>query len=156
MRCRERLEATLREHQVPFQVQHHAQAFTAQEVSESEHIPGRLLAKVVIVIADGKSFMLVLPGPLKVDLAKAAKVLGAREARLAREEEFVTAFPDCEVGAMPPFGNLYNLPVFVDRSLQEDETIYFQAGTHTDTIALRYADFERLVKPSVASFGYQP
>lgn len=154
MTCRERLEAWLREQQVAFAVQHHAQRFTAQEVAQSEHIPGRLLAKVVVAIADGKQVLLVLPAPWRVDLAKAAAALGAKELRLAREEEFAAAFPDCEVGAMPPFGNLYGLPVAVDRSLAADETIYFQAGTHTDTLSLKYADFVRLAQPAVREFAH--
>ncbi len=156
MKYRERLEAYLRENQVPFQVQHHAQAFTAQEVAERGHVHGRQMAKVVIVIAGEEKVMLVLPAPHRVDLARAAAALRAGEARLAREDEFERAFPDCELGAMPPFGNLYGLRVVVDRALTEDETIYFQAGTHTDTLSLRYADFERLVKPTVAEFGRHP
>ena len=111
------------------------------------------MAKVVIVVADGRTAMLALPAPLKVDLARAATALGAGEARLAREDEFERAFPDCELGAMPPFGHLYGLPLYVDRALAEQETIYFQTGTHTDTMSLRYADFARLTKPAVADFG---
>jgi len=153
MRCRERLEAFLRENRVPFQVQHHVQAFTAQEVAQREHVAGQLVAKVVIVIADGKKAMLVLPAPVRVDLGRAAQALGASTARLAREDEFASAFPDCEPGAMPPFGNLYDLPVWVERALSADETIYFPAGTHADSMSLKYADFERLVKPTIADFG---
>lgn len=154
MKCKERLETYLRENQVPYQVQHHPTAYTAQEVAAREHIPGRMLAKVVIVLADGKMTMLTLPAPCRVDFAKAAAVLGVKEVRLAREDEFAAAFPDCSVGAMPPFGNLYDLPVYVDRTLTDDETIVFQAGTHTDTMSIRYADFERLVKPRVADFAH--
>lgn len=156
MTCREKLEAYLRENRVPYQAQHHPVAFTAQEVAASEHIPGRLLAKVVMVSADGRMVMLAVPAPHRVDLARAATVLGAKDVRIAREAEFSGAFPDCEVGAMPPFGNLYGVPVYVDRSLAEDETILVQAGTHTDTVTLRYADFERLVKPTVAAFTHRP
>jgi Ala-tRNA(Pro) deacylase len=97
--------------------------------------------------------MLSLPAPYQVDLEKASKMLGAQEARLAQEEEFEGAFPDCEVGAMPPFGNLYGLPVYVEEALAEDETIFFRAGTHTDTMSVGYADFERLVEPTVAEFA---
>ncbi len=154
MNCKDRLEAYLRENKVPFQVQHHPVAYTAQEIAASEHVPGKMLAKVVVVFADGKMVMLALPAPYRVDLAKAAGVLGAKAVRLAHEEEFAAAFPDCEVGAMPPFGNLYGLPVYVDKALAEDETIVFQAGTHTDTVSLKYADFQRLVKPSVAEFAH--
>ena len=154
MKCKDRLEAYLRENKVPFQVQHHPKAFTAQEIAASEHIPGKMLAKVVIVFADGKMAMLALPAPYRVDLAKASALLGAKEVRLAREEEFAAAFPDCEVGAMPPFGNLYDLSVYVDKALAEDESIVFNAGTHTDTMSMSYADFERLVRPTVAEFAF--
>ncbi|HEY2954321.1 MAG TPA: YbaK/EbsC family protein [Candidatus Eisenbacteria bacterium] len=156
MKHREKLEAYLRENRVPFQVQHHALAFTTQEVAERGHVHGRLMAKVVIVVAGRKNVMLVLPAPSRVDLERAEAALNAGQVRLAREDEFARAFPDCELGAMPPFGNLYGLPVVVDRALTADETIYFQAGTHTDTMSLRYADFERLVKPAVAEFGRVP
>jgi Ala-tRNA(Pro) deacylase len=153
MGCRDRLEDYLRENGVPFEVQHHPMAFTAQEVAAAEHVPGKMLAKVVMVSADGEMAMLSLPAPYQVDLEKAGKMLGAEEARLAQEEEFEGAFPDCEVGAMPPFGNLYGLPVYVEEALAEDETIFFRAGTHTDTMSVGYADFERLVEPTVGDFA---
>ena len=153
MQCKDRLEAYLRDNKVPFQVQHHTLAYTAQEVAASEHVPGKLLAKVVMVFADGQLAMLALPAPHRVDVAKASAALGAKEVRLAHESEFAAAFPDCEVGAMPPFGNLYGVPVYVDEALAEDETIVFRAGTHTDTMSLRYADFERLVGPATAAFA---
>ena len=153
MQGKERLETYLRESKVPFQTQHHPQAFTAQEIAASEHVPGKMLAKVVMVMSDGRLVMLALPAPDHVDLAKANATLGAKETRLAEEGEFANAFPDCEVGAMPPFGNLYDLPIYVDKSLAEDETIVFNAGTHTDTLSLKYADFERLVKPTVADLA---
>ena len=153
MGCRDRLEDYLRENGVPFEVQHHPRAITAQEVAASEHVPGKMLAKVVMVSADGEMAMLSLPAPYQVDLEKAGKMLGAEEARLAQEEEFEGAFPDCEVGAMPPFGNLYGLPVYVEEALVEDETIFFRAGTHTDTMSVGYADFERLVEPTVGEFA---
>jgi Ala-tRNA(Pro) deacylase len=153
MGCRDRLEDYLRENGVPFEVQHHPMAITAQEVAAAEHVPGKMLAKVVMVSADGEMAMLSLPAPYQVDLEKAGKMLGAEEARLAQEEEFEGAFPDCEVGAMPPFGNLYGLPVYVEEALAEDETIFFRAGTHTDTMSVGYADFERLVEPTVGDFA---
>ncbi len=153
MRCKERLEAYLREQGVPFQIQHHPIAFTAQEVAASEHVPGRMVVKVVMVVADGKPVMLALRATDRVDLHKLAAVLGVSEARLAEEREFGALFPDCELGAMPPFGNLYGVPVYVDAALAEDETIVFQAGTHTDTMSLKYADFARLVQPAVADFA---
>ncbi|MBI3970086.1 MAG: YbaK/EbsC family protein [Chloroflexi bacterium] len=154
MDCKDRLEAYLREQQVPFQVQHHPLAYTAQEVAAVEHVPGRMVAKVVVAYADDRPAMLALPAPYRVNIEQVRSMLGTKQVRLAREDEFMTLFPDCEVGAMPPFGNLYNVPVYVDRALAADETIVFQAGTHTDTMSLKYADFERLVKPTVAEFAY--
>ena len=153
MKCRERLEGYLRENGVTFQVQHHAVAYTAQEVAASEHVPGKMLAKVVMVLADGELVMMALPAPYMVDVDRAAQILG-KETRLAEEDEFARTFPDCEVGAMPPFGNLYDVPLYVDESLAEDETIVFQAGTHTDTISVSYADFERLAEPTIAGFAH--
>ena len=152
MDCKDRLEAYLREKQVPFDVRHHPRAITAQEVAASEHVPGKMLAKTVMVLADGKMVMLALPAPYQVDVDKAGKVLGV-EVRLAHEEEFEDTFPDCEVGAMPPFGNLYEVPVCVEATLAEDETIVFRAGTHTDTMSVSYADFENLVEPTIAEFA---
>jgi Ala-tRNA(Pro) deacylase len=152
MTCKERLEAYLRTHGVPFQLQHHPLAYTAQEVAAAEHVPGKIVAKVVMVEADGRSAMLALPANRRVDLAQAARLLGAGDVRLAAEAEFAATFPDCEVGAMPPFGNLYGVPVYVDQTLAEDEEIVVNAGTHTDTIRLRYADFARLVQPTVGAF----
>lgn len=156
MQCKDRLETYLREHHIPFQVQQHPIAYTAQDVAASEHIPGKLVAKVVIVFADNQMVMLALPAPYRVDFARVAQSLGAREVRLADEAELKSAFPDCEVGAMPPFGNLYNLPLYVDKRLAEDETIVFPLGTHTETARLTFADFERLVHPAQADFTRPP
>jgi Ala-tRNA(Pro) deacylase len=153
MKCRERLESYLRQQQVAFDVQQHRTAYTAQEVAESEHIPGRLVAKTVVAWADGQLVLLVLPASLQVELARLNVALGAKATRFAHEAEFVDAFPDCEVGAMPPFGNLYDLPVYVDKSLTEDEVIVFPAGTHTETMSLRYADYAQLVKPTIVEFA---
>ena len=151
--CKDKLETYLRENAVSFEVQHHPRAVAAQEVAATEHVPGKMLAKTVMVLADEKMVMLALPAPYQVNLEKAGEVLGAEEVRLAEEEEFEGTFPDCELGAMPPFGNLYGLPVYVEEALVEDGTIFFRAGTHTDTMSLGYADFERLVEPTVAGFA---
>jgi Ala-tRNA(Pro) deacylase len=151
--CRYRLENYLRENQVPFEEQQHPRAVSAQEVAASEHVPGRMLAKTVMVLADGEMVMLTLPAPYQVDLEKAAAALGVDEARLAEEEEFEDSFPDCEVGAMPPFGNLYGVPVYVEKTLAEDETMVFRSSTHTETMSVSYSDFERLVEPTVAQFA---
>ncbi len=148
--CRDRLEQYLRERGVAYESQHHPLAYTAQEVAASEHVPGKDLAKTVIVRADDDRLaMLVLPATRTIHLGKLATALGAGRARLAEEKEFGASFPDCEVGAMPPFGNLYGVPVYVDQSLAADERIVFRAGTHTDTMRVAYADFARLVDPTV-------
>lgn len=149
MLCKERLEKYLRDAGVKHEYQRHSAAFTAQEVAAAEHLPGRMLAKVVIVVADDALAMAVVPAPAKVDLEKVRRAMGAEEARVAREGEFAEAFPDCDVGAMPVFGNLYDVPVLVDRILTENRTIVSQAGSHTETVSIAYADFERLVSPKV-------
>jgi Ala-tRNA(Pro) deacylase len=152
--CKDRLEQYLREHSVAYEVQHHPLAYTAQEVAASEHLPGKELAKTVIVITDDRSVMVVLPATRNVQVSKLGTALGASQARLAEEREFQSTFADCEVGAMPPFGNLYGMDVYVDRTLSEDERIVFRAGTHTDTMRIKYADFARLVKPVVVDIAH--
>jgi len=156
MKCQEQLEEYLCDNNVMYQVQHHPQAFTAQSIAECEHISGKKVAKSVIVIADGKETLLALPATCRVDLERVRTCLGARDVRLAHENEFQTSFPGCEVGAMPPFGNLYNLPVLVEKSLTTQDTIVFPCGTHTETMSLKYADFERLVHPQVGEFALRP
>ena len=153
MSYKDKLEKYLREQGVPYEVQNHPTAYTSQEVAASEHIPGSLLAKVVMVVADGKLVMLVLPADDRVYMGEVAHVLNAHEVRLAEEEEFAHAFPGCQVGAMAPFGNLFGIPVYVDPLLAADETFFFQAGTYTHTISMKYADYERLVKPTVVPFS---
>ncbi|MEW6750431.1 MAG: YbaK/EbsC family protein [Candidatus Latescibacterota bacterium] len=131
----------------------HSPAFTAQEVAASAHIPGRQVAKTVMVKVDGKMVMAVLPALYEVDLESLREAVGAARAELAQEEEFTALFPDCTPGGMPPFGNLYGLDVLVDPSLAEDEEIAFNAGNHRDMIRMPYADFERLVQPTVVPFA---
>jgi Ala-tRNA(Pro) deacylase len=149
---RDRLENHLRENGVVFGVQEHPTAFTAQKTAASEHVPGRMFAKVVMAITEGDLIMLVLAASSVVDVAKVSEVLG-KQAQLASEGEFASAFPDCEAGAMSPFGNLYDVPVYVDRALARNERIVFQAGTHTVTMSVVYADFERLARPTVADIA---
>ena len=131
----------------------HSRAYTAQEIAASAHIPGKDLAKTVIVKVDGEMAMAVLPASYKVDFDLLKEATGAKKVELANEQEFQDKFPDCEVGAMPPFGNLYNMPVFAAYSLREDEEIAFNAGTHTELMKLTYADFERLAKPVLLKFS---
>lgn len=151
--AKEKIEAYLRENGVEYEVQKHPLAYTSQRVAQSEHIPGKLVAKTVVVFADGEMALLALPAPLHVDMKKAATVLGVKEVRLASEDEFAGRFPDCEVGAVPPLGNLYGLPLYVDTALADDERIVFDAGTHTDTISVTYEDFARVAKPEIADFA---
>jgi Ala-tRNA(Pro) deacylase len=148
-----RVERLLRDNHVRFDVHHHPTAYTAQEVAAAEHVPGRLVAKVVIAFADDRMVMLALPAPEKVDLLKLAEEMCTDNVRLATEDEFTDVFADCETGTMPPFGNLYGMPVFVDKRLARDERIVFQAGTHTHTIELDYGAFADLVRPRVADFA---
>lgn len=131
----------------------HSKAYTAQEAAASAHVPGKELAKTVMVRLDGEMAMAVLPASYHIDLDHLAERAGVRMARLASEEEFEGLFPDCDTGAMPPFGNLYGIEVYVAESLAEDEEIAFAAGSHTELVRLAYADFERLVKPKVLAFS---
>lgn len=142
----------LNQSKVRYEVLHHPEAFTAQELAAVEHVKGKHHAKVVMIKANGQQLMLVLPADHRVDLEKLDKILGRRTA-LATEAEFKALFADCAVGAMPPFGNLYNVATYVDKSLTEDDYIVFEAGTHTDAVKMSYADYERLAKPVVAEFA---
>lgn len=126
----------------------HSPAFTAQEIAAAAHIPGKELAKTVIVKVDGELAMIVVPASEQVRLATLQQTLGAKHVELADEDEFRKAFPDCETGAMPPFGNLYGMKVFVSQALREDDEIAFNAGSHSELIRLTYADYERLVHPT--------
>jgi Ala-tRNA(Pro) deacylase len=148
-----RLKEFLEENEVEFVTVPHSQAFTAQEIAAAAHVPGKELAKTVMVKLDGKLAMVVLPGPDHVSMTRLEAVSGARQVELASEEEFAERFPTCEVGAMPPFGNLWDLPVFVDQRLREDEEIFFNAGSHTELMKLSYTDYERLVNPVVAELS---
>lgn len=152
MPARDSLKEYLSDNGVWFEEQRHSLAYTAQEVANAEHVPGKFVAKVTMAKANGDLIMLVLPAPTRVDLQKVKAMLG-REVRLATEDEFTVTFPDCEVGAMPPFGHLYGVPVYVERRLTDDDYIIFNEGTHTDTLKIRYADYERLVHPVVADFA---
>ena len=128
----------------------HSTAYTAQDIAASAHIPGKELAKTVMVKIDGRMAMVILPASYRVDFDLLRQASGATLVEMATEDEFKDLFPGCNVGAMPPFGNLYGIPVFVAKSLAEDEEIAFNAGSHSELIKLRYEDFERLVKPTVA------
>ena len=130
----------------------HSRAYTAQEIAGSAHVPGRELAKAVMVKVDGRIAMAVLPAPYQIDFERLRVAIGAGTVELASETEFQDRFPECELGAMPPFGNLYGMEVYAARRLSEDREIAFNAGSHTELIKLAYIDFERLVSPKVVDF----
>ena len=155
MECRERLEQYLRENGVGFEVMTHSQAFTMQEVAAALHVPGDQVAKVVIVKADEQMAMLVLSAPHRINIDRVSALLGAKKARLAGEKEFADLFPDCATGAMPPFGNLYDVPVYVDQALAAEPDIVFRIGSHRETMKIATADFARLAQPVVAEFAWQ-
>jgi len=130
----------------------HSKAYTAQEVAASAHVSGKVMAKTVIVELDGKMGMAVLPANRKIVLQDLREITGCEQLRFASEEQFKQIFPDCETGAMPPFGNLYGMDVYVAESLSQNEEIAFNAGSHVEVIKLPYVDFERLVQPKVVEF----
>jgi Ala-tRNA(Pro) deacylase len=147
-----KLRAFLDGHGVRYVSIQHSVAFTASEVAESVHVKGRDFAKTVIVKIGESMAMVVLPASRRIVLHDLREMLGSEELRLATEAEFKGAFPDCEVGAMPPFGNLYNMPVYVAAHLAEEREIVFNAGTHSEVMQLAYADFEQLVHPTVLEY----
>ena len=148
-----KLKEFLDSHNIKYVTISHSLAYTAQEIAASAHIARKELAKTVMVKLDDKMAMAVLPASSKVSFDRLKKVAGASNAELADEQEFRDMFPESEVGAMPPFGNLYGMEVFVEETLSQDEEIAFNAGSHTELIKLAYKDFERLVKPKVAKFS---
>jgi Ala-tRNA(Pro) deacylase len=150
-----KLKTYLDENGVKYTTISHSVAYTAQEIASAAHVRGKDLAKTVVVRVDGDLAMAVLPASLQVDLEKLARELGARDVALATENEFRFRFPDCEPGAMPPFGNMYGMPVFVDQTLTADPEIAFNAGTHRELVRLAYADFARLAQPKVLNFARQ-
>lgn len=131
----------------------HSMAYTAQEVAASAHVKGKELAKTVMVKIDGRMAMAVLPASFQIDMNLLREATTGAKVELASESEFKGLFPECETGAMPPFGNLYGMEVYVAERLAEDEEIAFNAGSHTELIKLPYADFARLVKPKVVSLA---
>lgn len=141
------LDDFLKTEGVEYEVNVHTEAYTAQEIAARQHVPGRMLAKVVILKSMETLSMVVISANCKVDFLKAKDIFNAPDIRLATEDEFKSVFPGCEVGAMPPFGNLYDMKVYVDPELAENEYMVFNAGSHVETVKMKYADFERLVNP---------
>ena len=137
----------LDDNNIKYVITQHSRAYTAQDIAESAHIPGRHFAKTVMVKVDGRLALAVLPATDHVDVKKLAKSLGANSVTIAQESEFRDSFPDCELGAMPPFGNLFNMEVFLSPHLVEADRIAFNAGSHTEIMQMAYDDFERLAQP---------
>jgi Ala-tRNA(Pro) deacylase len=156
MDCKERLSQYLKENGVEFEVLAHPEAYTMQEVAAELHKPGRQVAKVVMVKADNRYAMLVLPASHRLNFSRVGTLLNAERVSLAKEENFAALFPDCAPGAMPPFGNLYQVPVYVDQALTDQDEIVFRVGTHRDSMKVSYADYNRLVDPNVGDFAWLP
>jgi len=149
-----KLKEFLDSQKVKYVMLNHSAAYTAQEIAASAHVRGKEMAKTVMVTLDGKMAMAVLPASRKVSFELLREAAGAKNVQLASEQAFRDMFAGCEVGAMPPFGNLYGLDVYVSPLLAEDEDIAFNAGSHTELVRLAYKDFERLVKPKLARIAY--
>jgi len=149
-----KLKTFLDEYGVKYVSIQHSPAYTAAEVAESAHIPGLELAKTVMVWVNDEMAMAVVPASHRVDFDELATLADAVEVQLATEDEFKESFPTCDTGAMPPFGNLYEMKVFVSQALTEDAEIAFSAGSHAEVIRLAYADYERLVEPQVGRFSH--
>jgi Ala-tRNA(Pro) deacylase len=147
------LREFLNGYRVPYVTITHSPAYSAQTIAASTHTPGQEFAKPVIVKLDGKMVMSVLPACHLIDFDRLREVAGASDAELTQEQEFAAIFPGCEVGAMPPFGNLYGMEVLVDEVLTENQEIAFNAGSHRELMRMAYRDYENLVKPKVARFS---
>jgi|KBSSwiStaDraftv2_1062776.scaffolds.fasta_scaffold351026_1 Ala-tRNA(Pro) deacylase len=145
----QRLKDFLDKNDIQYILISHSRAYTAAAIGAITHIPGKVIAKTVMVKLDGKLAMVVVPGSRHVNLGALKSALGVNSALLVTEPEFADAFPDCEVGAMPPFGSLYGLQVYVDETLTHDEEIAFNAGSHRELMRMRYKDFEQLENPTV-------
>ena len=141
------LKTYLNNQGVKFTTIGHNKAYTAMEVAESAHVKGKEMAKSVVLKIDGTLAMAVLPATQKVHVERVKKAMGAKKVEIAHEQEFRENFPGCELGAMPPFGNIYGMEVYVDPHLAEDNEIAFNAGSHTELMWVRYLDFERLARP---------
>jgi Ala-tRNA(Pro) deacylase len=150
-----RLREFLDSHAVRYFVVSHSPAYTAQEIAAAAHVPGKELAKTVIVNINGKMAMVVLPASRQLDFELLRDLTATRDVELAGEKEFAGLFPECEIGAMPPFGNLYGMDVYVSEELEEDDEIAFNAGSHNELLRLSFEDFRRLVHPKVARLALE-
>ena len=151
-----RLKKFLDDNMVGYDVVQHDPAFTAQALAARMHVPGRELVKVVVVKMNGGYALAALPAHRRVDLRALARAAGVRRCGIASENEFQQFFPDCELGAMPPFGNLYTLPTYVDQEVAYNEVIVINAGTHAEAIRVRFSDLKRLVRPRIGAFAVPP
>src|SRR5262249_736121 len=149
------LNKFLADRQIPFEQFHHHPAYTAKEVAEGLHVPGQEIAKSVLLRVPKGSVLAVLPATHSVDLAEMGRDLGAAEVEMASEQEIEQIFPDCERGAMPPFGSLYRLPTIVDETLTEDERIVFDAQSHQDAIRMAFRDYAALEHPRIGHFAHR-
>jgi Ala-tRNA(Pro) deacylase len=152
----EKLHALLDQHEIPYEVETHSHAVTAQRLAASEGVSGYDVAKPVLVSISGQLAMIVVPGAEILDLERVSAVLGNNEVRLATEDEFVEVFDDCDPGAEPPFGNLYGIPTFMDEDLRARSRIVCRDGTHTQTITIAVSDYVRLVQPEIVDVGLAP
>lgn len=150
-----RVKGFLDKHSIPYEFVIHRTDFTAMETAQDTHTPGKEFAKSVVLCIDGEFAIIVLPAHHHVYLELVRKALGVRTVRMATEQEMARLFPDCEVGAEPPFGNLYHLPVYLSTAMVEDSHVTFNAGTHAGAIRMRFLDFANLVKPSLLDFSPQ-
>ena len=149
----QKLAKFLKKHKVYYQVQVHPETFTASKTAQVEHVPGKMFAKVVLAKAEGTDVMVVLPSTRNVDLLKLSSALGKLDVRIEDEVEFKDLFPDCETGAMPPFGKVYGVPCYADERLCEGDDLYFNAGNHRETIQVSTADFFRVAKAIKGDFS---
>jgi Ala-tRNA(Pro) deacylase len=150
-----KLKEFLDDNKIKYVIKSHSVAYTTPEIAALAHVPGKEWAKTVIIKVDGKLAMAVLPASYRIDFDDLKKAIGVKNIELATEEEFEKQFVDCELGAMPPFGNLYDMNVYVAESLAEDDEITFNACSHMELMQMAYKDFEKLVDPNVIKFSYQ-
>jgi len=141
---------------IPFELVTHLPAFSAHDVASATHVTDKELAKTIIIHADEGNWMAVLPANYRLNDRLIKRALGVKHVHFLQEEELTKLFPDCEVGAMPPIGNLYSMPVVVDKTMTQDDQIVFNAGTHTESVKMKFGDFENLVHPRVAQIAEPP
>jgi Ala-tRNA(Pro) deacylase len=149
----QRIRDYLESQNVPYEVLHHSQAFTAQEVAHSLHVSGKKCVKGVLAEGDNRTILLVMPASHRLRMQELQAALKAKYVEMLVEDELAALFPDCDIGAIPPFGNLYGIDVWVDRTVASTEQILFCAGTHEECIRMRYTDFAKLTRPFVAEFA---